>query len=41
MRLGGDSIYTAELMKPAALASYASFVIKLFAIHRNMGLAQW
>jgi len=33
----GDSIYTAELNKPAVLASYVSFVIRFFAIHQNMG----
>jgi hypothetical protein len=37
----GDSIYTTELNRPAALASYGSFIIKFFAIHQNMGLAQW
>ena len=37
----GDSIYTAELRGPAALASYVSFVIKFFTIHQNMGPAQW
>ena len=36
----GDSIYTAEFKRPAALASYVSFVIKFFAIHQNMGPAQ-
>jgi len=41
MRRRGDSIYTAELKRPAALASYVSFVIKFFAIHQNMGPAQW
>jgi hypothetical protein len=40
-RLHGDSIYTVELRRPAALASYVSFVIKFFAIHQNMGPAQW
>ena len=37
MPLRGDSIYTAELRRQAALASYVSFVIKFFAIHQNMG----
>jgi len=41
MRHCGDSIYTAELRRLAALASYVSFVIKCFAIHQNMGPAQW
>jgi len=41
MRHRGDSIYTAEVKRPAALASYVSFVIKFFAIHQNMGVAQW
>jgi len=41
MHLRGDSICTAELRRPAALASYVSFVIKFFAIHQNMGPAQW
>jgi hypothetical protein len=41
MRCHGDSIYTAELKRPVALASYVLFVIKLFAIHQNMGPAQW
>jgi len=41
MRRRGDSIYTAELKRPGALASYVSFVIKFFAIHQNMGPAQW
>jgi len=37
----GDSICTAELRRLAALASYVSCVIKFFAIHQNMGPAQW
>jgi hypothetical protein len=41
MRLRGDSIDTVQLMSPAALASYLSFAIKFFAIHQNMGQAQW
>jgi hypothetical protein len=41
IRSGGDSTYTAELMRPAALASYLFFVIKFFAIHQNMQPAQW
>jgi len=41
MRRHGDSIYTAELTRLAALASFVSFVIKFFAIHQNMGPAQW
>jgi len=41
MRRRGDSIYTAELSRPAALASFVLFVIKFFAIHQNMGTAQW
>jgi len=36
----GDSVYTAELRRLAAPASYVSFVIKFFAIHQNMGPAQ-
>jgi hypothetical protein len=39
MRRHGDAIYTAELKRPAALASYVSFVIKIFPIHPNMGPA--
>jgi len=41
MRLHGDSMYTAEWRRLAALASYVSFVIMFFAIHQNMGVAQW
>jgi len=41
MRLAGDSMYNAELRRPAALASYVSFVLKVLAIHPNMGLAKW
>jgi len=41
MRRRGDSIHAAELMRPAALAAYVLFVIKFFAIHQNMGQAQW
>jgi len=41
IRRRGDSIYTAELRRPAALASFVSFVIKFFFIHQNMGPAQW
>jgi len=41
MNLGSDSIYTAELGRPAALASFVSFVIKFFANHQNMGPAHW
>jgi hypothetical protein len=41
MRRRGDSIYTAELKRPAALASYVSFDSQFFAIHHNMGPAQW
>jgi len=41
MRLRGNSIYTAELRRLAALASYVLSVIKFFAIHQNMGPAQW
>jgi len=37
MCLRGDSIYTAALRRQASLAAYLSFVIKFFAIHRNMG----
>jgi len=40
MRSRGDSTYTAELKRPAALASYVLFVIKILAIHKNMGPAQ-
>jgi hypothetical protein len=36
----GDSIYTAELRRPAALASYVSYVIKFFTIHQNMAPVQ-
>jgi hypothetical protein len=41
MRLHGDVIRTAKLRKLAALESYVLFVIKFFAIHQNMGPAQW
>jgi hypothetical protein len=41
MRRRVDSIYTAELKRLAALASYGLFVSKFFAIHHNMGPAQW
>jgi hypothetical protein len=41
MRRRSDSIYTAELKRPAALASYVLFVIKFLAIHQNMGPAHW
>jgi hypothetical protein len=41
MRLCGDSIYPVELRRPTALASYVLFAIKFFAIHQNMGQAQW
>jgi len=41
MRRHGDSIYTAELKRLAALASYVLFVIRFFAIHQNMGPAHW
>jgi len=41
MRRRGDSIYTAELKRPAALESYVLIVIKFFAIHQNLGPAQW
>jgi len=41
MHRRGDSIYTAEVRRPAALASYVSFVIKFFAMDQNMGPAQW
>jgi hypothetical protein len=41
MRPHGDSIYTAELRRPEALASFEWFVIKFFTIHQNMGPAQW
>jgi hypothetical protein len=41
MSLRGDSIYTVELRRLAALVSYVLFVIKFFAIYQNMGPAQW
>ena len=41
MHRHGDSIYTAKVKPPAALASYVSFVIKFLAIFQNMGPAQW
>jgi len=41
MRHHGNSIYTAELKRPAARTSYVLFVIKFFAIPQNMGPAQW
>jgi len=37
----GESIYTAEFKRQAALASYVSFVIMFFAITHNIGPAQW
>jgi hypothetical protein len=37
MHLHGNSIYTVELRRPTALASYMSFVIKFFAILQNIG----
>jgi hypothetical protein len=40
-RLRGDSIYTVEWKRMAALASYVLCVIKFFAIDQNMGPAQW
>ena len=40
MHLCGDFICTVELMREAALELYVLFVNKIFAIHRNMGLAQ-
>ena len=41
MLIHGDSIQTVELMRLAAAESYVLFVIKFFAIHQNMGPAQW
>ena len=41
MILRGDSICTAELRRPAGLASYLSFVTKFFVIHQNMVPAHW
>jgi len=41
MHLRGNFINTAELRGLAALESYGLFVIKFFAIHQNMGPAQW
>jgi hypothetical protein len=41
MRSRGDSIYTVELKRLAALGEYVLFVIMFFAIHQNMGPAQW
>jgi len=41
MPLRGDFTCTVELRRPAALESYVSFVTKFFAIHQNMGQAQW
>ena len=40
-RRHGDSIHTAEVRRPAALACFVLFVIMFFAIHQNMGTAQW
>ena len=40
MCIHGDSIYTAGLRRPAALASYVLFVINYFPIHQNMGPGQ-
>jgi hypothetical protein len=39
--LEGESIYTAELWKPATLVTYVLFVFKLFAIQLTMGPVQW
>jgi len=39
--LHGISIYTAELRRPAAMASHGLCVIMFFAIYQNMGPAQW
>jgi hypothetical protein len=36
----GDSIYTAELRTPAALASFVLFIIKFFTLHQNIWPAQ-
>ena len=36
----GISIYTAELSRPAAQASYMSLVIMVFPIHYNVGPAE-
>jgi hypothetical protein len=41
MRCHGDSIYTKDLKRLAALASYVLFAIKFFAIHQNMEPSQW
>ena len=41
MHRHGDSIYTAKSMRLADLVSDPSFVIKFFAIHQNIGPAQW
>ena len=40
MHRRGDSIYTAELKRLAALALYVSFGVKFFAINQNVGPAQ-
>jgi hypothetical protein len=40
MYLLGDLSWNVDMMRQATLASYVSFVIKLFAFHQNMGLAQ-
>jgi len=37
----GGSICIEALRRPADVASYVLFVIKFFAIHRNIGPAQW
>jgi len=37
----GNSICTVEWRSQEVLAAYASFVIKFFTIHQNMGLAEW
>jgi len=41
MRIYGNSIYTVQLKSPAALASYESFVLIFFAIHKHMVPTQW
>jgi len=39
MSLCGDSVFAAELRRPAALPFNVLFVIKFFASHQNMGSA--
>ena len=41
MCLQGEINRAVELRRLAARESYVSFIIKFFAIHQNMGPAEW